>query len=173
MGHRYEPPICSRCPLHLIEGWCPVDRGRRCWLLDWIAPPAVITGIHAVVYLLQVWLGVYVLTSVPTLSIEVVGSALTNYWGWMCTIGGLLGFLGCVPGVWWLEKIGLSLVWSAGVIQLLILASSNRSTGHATALVCFMALLVVRWMRIRSAALDPARRPGFLSRRLRRGPTGA
>lgn len=174
MCPRYiERQNCTYCPLRDVEGVCPVTRGNRCWLLEWIAPPAMITTIHALVYLLQVGLGVYVVRSGAELSVAAVGPLLTAWWGWMCIAGGAFGFLGCVPGVWWLEKIGLALVWAASVIQVVILTQAGWAPGHLTALLGFMALMVVRWLRIRSAALDPARRPGFLKRRARRLKRGA
>lgn len=134
---------------------------RRIWLL--IREPRVITALTGLMWLIVTGIGVAALASPPLTIAHKIGPWLTIYWGSALLLGGVLGLVGCLPGWWWVERSGIAATATGISIYLavLIMLMAQAGTGSLLVQTGFVLLallaLVVRWMRIRGAQIDPLR----------------
>lgn len=132
-------------------------------LLDLIAEPRTITATQTSVYATLWVAGLVAVVDSPEVSVAVAGSLMTDVWGWLTMLSCVIAGLGCVPGIWWMERAGVYGMQTACVMQMVIISRGYLAGSalwlHGAFVVAVAALLAARLMRIRMADLDPARRP--------------
>ena len=134
---------------------------RRWW--EWLAEPRTITILQAMVYTVLLYAGWVDWVDQPEMSVRVAGPFVTDVWGWLLMTSCLFAFLGCLPGIWWLERAGVLGISTACVMQLFIIAQGYLDGGalaiHAAFVLAVALLMAVRWNRISRGDLDPFRVP--------------
>lgn len=133
---------------------------RRLWLL--LHEPRVVTAAQSIVWVFWALIGLAAVLAPPMTIAHEIGPTLTGAWAGMLLIGGVLGFIGCVPGWWWVERSGIIATGTGAATYLFVVVSlhyaapGNRlvQAGFITAAI---ASLVVRWLRISGPQLDPLR----------------
>lgn len=127
-----------------------------------IREPRIISVTQFFIYLAATGGGLSAVLSPPRSIEATAGAGLTFYWAILLLVGGVLGAVAVLPGIWWLERsavlacLGASLIYSVNVISLQISESGNRLV--QLSMLTIVALhFVTRWFRIRRYAYDPER----------------
>lgn len=135
---------------------------RRIWLL--IREPRVITALTGLMWLIVTGIGLAALVAPPLTIAHKIGPWLTVYWGGALLLGGVLGLVGALPGWWWVERSGIAATATGIGIYLAVLIMLQAQAGSGSSwlvqigfVLLALIALVVRWMRIRGAQIDPLR----------------
>jgi hypothetical protein len=144
-------------------GW-PSSRAQEWTVAVWlrIQEPRIVSVIQFFVYLAAAASGLAAVLSPPRSIEATAGAGLTLYWAWLLLLGGSLGAIAVLPGIWWLERsavlacAGAALIYGVNIFALHLTESGNRLVQ------LFMILIVAlhfatRWFRIRRYAYDPER----------------
>ena len=133
---------------------------RRIWLL--IKEPRIITAAASTYWVLVFAIGVVALITPPKTIAYNVGPTLTLVWAAFLLLGGVLGFVGCLLGWWWIERAGM-IATAAGITIYLVVVMilhfhepEPRLVGAGFIALSLFALLV-RWFQIRGPQVDPTR----------------
>lgn len=119
--------------------------------------PRSITALMAVAWVVVIIAGIGVITDPPALLAYAATPLLARVWGGLILAGGILGVLGCPPGWWWVERSGI-LAAGTGLAGFAWVYLREDSPMWLTALhVVLILSLIMRWIRIRGAQLDPTR----------------
>lgn len=125
----------------------------RAFLL--IAEPRVIRLIMFFLYAIFLTSGYLVITKPSESILTVLGGVLAMVFGVFLTIGGVLGFVAVLPGVWWLERTGI-IACAVGLAMyvVIVLTTASSSLGFPFALL-LTGFLAIRWIEIRRYQLAP------------------
>ncbi|PPF56098.1 hypothetical protein C5B94_04030 [Clavibacter michiganensis] len=124
-------------------------------LFNLIAEPRVTRVIQFVIYVLMTVAGARVLLA-PPLSFEgVLGTFFVYVFGGFVLVGGLLGGVAVLPGIWWLERSGLIALFTGLVIYAIVTISLGSSIVGTVVCLAFALTFVQRWRDIRGSALAP------------------
>lgn len=132
----------------------------RIWLL--VKEPRIVTAFTASYWLLVTVTGAAAILSPPLTVAHHIGPILTLVWGFLVLTGGILGFIGCLPGWWWVERAGIiaattgTLMYLAVVVALHFQEPSSRLVPAGFVVLSLFAY-VIRWVRIMGPQVDPAR----------------
>ena len=132
------------------------------WLL--LHEPRVITALHLLGYLILSLGGVMALATPPSSLQAEWGPLLTGLWGGALIVGGLVALVSTPRGVWWGERIGITilivgLLMYASIVGFLHVTASGNRLPQVGVIAYAIVSLLVRWVRIRGIALDPMRGP--------------
>lgn len=120
-----------------------------------IAEPRVLRLIQFVVYLAMVAAGIGILFHPPAPFTTLIGLTLTYVFGSFITIGALMGAGAVLPGVWWLERVGIiALVWGLLMYVVLVISLGSSPIGVAVS-VAFIGTFIQRFLEIKGAQLAP------------------
>lgn len=137
-----------------------MSRALKLWLR--IQQPRIVSVFHFISYILIAISGLSAIMQAPRSLTDTAGSDLVMWWAWLLFIGGTLGALVVLPGVWWLERaavlacIGSCLIYAVGIMFLQI-----QEPGNKVVQICMLFALALlfgnRWFRIRRYSYDPER----------------
>ena len=135
---------------------------RDLWLT--LHEPRSITALHIIGYTTLLIAGTAALASPPAAISAEWGGELTTAWGAGLLIGGALALVAVPRGIWWLERVGITLLITAAAMYLsVILTLHLTSAGNRLPQACIITYgivsLAIRWLRIRHAGLDPTAGP--------------
>ena len=133
---------------------------RRLWLM--LHEPRIITAATGVMWAILIGIGTAALLAPPATISHQMGPALSVVWATLLMVGGALGLVGCLPGWFWIERVGLILAGTGAtmylaVVLLLHYAEPGSRLVQAGFVILSLASLVVRWLRIRGPQIDPTR----------------
>lgn len=132
----------------------------RLWAM--MSEPKIVTAAMGGTWLIILAIGTAALFTPPMTITHELGGALTVLWAILLLLGGAFGLIGCLPGWWWVERAGIYLA-ATGMLVYLIVVLSLHYTQPGSRLVqagfilAAVSSMVVRWLRIRGAQLDPTR----------------
>jgi hypothetical protein len=120
-----------------------------------IAEPRVIRIIMFLLYAVFLTAGYLVVTKPSESILDVLGGGLAMVFGIFLTIGGVLGFVAVLPGVWWLERTGI-IACAVGLAMyvVIVLTTASSSLGFPFAIL-LTGFLAIRWIEIRRYQLAP------------------
>ncbi len=120
-----------------------------------IAEPRHIRLLQFGIYLCMIFAGLGVLTE-PSIKFEsVVGPTLVYLFGGFLILGSVLGAIAVLPGIWWLERVGIiSLATGLSMYVVMIIDIGSSPTGIAF-ILAFMFTFVQRWTEIKGSQLAP------------------
>ena len=133
---------------------------RRLWLM--LHEPRVITAVTGGAWAIVIGIGLSALLAPPTTIAHELGPTLTVIWAACLLVGGSLGMVGCLPGWWWVERTGIISAITGSTIHLIVVLSlqyaqpGSRLT-QAGYIALGIVLLILRWLYIRGAQIDPSR----------------
>lgn len=120
-----------------------------------IAEPRVIRLIQFGIYVALSVAGGYIVSTPPTAFQNVLGITLVYIFGSFLLLGGVLGAVAVLPGVWWLERMGVVAVWTGlGMFIVIVFAVGASAVALATAFALAGSMLI-RWFEIRRYELAP------------------
>lgn len=120
-----------------------------------IAEPRVLRIMHFAIYICMGVAGIGIIFHPPSRFQSVVGLDLLYLFAAFITFGSLFAAVAVLPGIWWLERVGIiMLTTSMGMYVVIIctLGSSVVAIAVAIALTCTFGQ---RWVEIRGAQLAP------------------
>jgi hypothetical protein len=120
-----------------------------------IAEPRVVRIIQLCIYLSLIGAGYLVLSS-PSPGIEgVLTRTLVVVFGGFLSLGGLLGAVAVLPGIWWLERTGVIAAITALLMYMVVVISLGTSTMGFLVSLALIGSLIKRWIEIRRYQLAP------------------
>lgn len=134
---------------------------QRAW--SRVTEPRHLKVAYALFYAVAILLGVIALTAPPQSISGELGPVLTIGWGILAMVGGVVCLGTVFTGWWFLERLGIVLIWLALGVYLLVvvllqLTSSEGSRGAQITLFVFAGgLFYVRWWLIRAYSFEPRR----------------
>jgi hypothetical protein len=122
-----------------------------------IAEPRVVRLVQFGIYVCMLDAGHYVLTTPPHSFQGVLGQTLVNVFGSFVAGGALLGAIAVLPGIWWLERVGIiALATGLAMYSVIAISLGISPVGFAIG-IAFILTFVQRWMEIRRFQLAPKR----------------
>ena len=134
---------------------------RRLWLR--VNEPRIVSVLRFLMYVVLLIGGTSVIFSPPTTMENALGQGAVTGLAVLLCFGSTLGAVSALPGVWFIERLGLVAISSAlaiygGVVfQLHLLGPGNRLL-HLTIIIALILSQAVRWVRIKDRPYDPALR---------------
>ena len=133
---------------------------RRLWLM--LHEPRIITAATGVMWSILIGIGTAALLAPPATISHQMGPTLTIVWAILLIVGGLAGLVGCLPGWFWIERVGLILTGTGAsmylaVVLMLHYAEPGSRLVQAGFVILSLDFLVVRWLCIRGPQIDPTR----------------
>jgi hypothetical protein len=99
--------------------------------------------------------GAGVLAHPPSRFQFVLGLTLVYVFGTFIFIGAILGSISVLPGIWWLERVGLiALITGMSIYSVAIIALGASPMGIVVA-IAFALTFAQRWQEIKGAQLAP------------------
>jgi hypothetical protein len=120
-----------------------------------IAEPRVIRILLFAVYGLTLWGGLVILGSTPEQYVRVIGATLAYVFGSFIVIGSLMSGIAVLPGIWWLERVGIILLATSAAIYAVLLIYLNSSFVPVAFTLALAVSFGMRWVEIRGAQLAP------------------
>lgn len=121
-----------------------------------IAEPRVVRLFQMLIYLGFIWAGLIIWLT-PSESLQrILGGMLVGVFGGFMVIGGALGAVAVLPGIWWLERAGIvGIVTGLLIYMVFILTLGITGLGFVVALILVLCV-VKRWTEIRKFQVAPA-----------------
>lgn len=140
--------------MHKIKVVAP----QELWLK--IQEPRAVNALQCLIYLVTLTVGVIAFVAPPSSIQGAVGLGLTATWSAFLMLGGLLGAVTVLPGVWWLERVAIVACGTGAAIYASIVVNLHLSEGgnrlpQAGMLLIVLLFFAKRWVSIRRYAYDP------------------
>lgn len=120
-----------------------------------IKEPRTIRIIQLGIYLCMIVAGHYIVSTPPQIYTTVLGSGLVLGFGSAILVGGILGSIAVLPGIWWLERTALIALWTGlGVFVIVQVALAISIVGLVIALALALSFMQ-RWSDITEFDLAP------------------
>lgn len=120
-----------------------------------IKEPRMVRLLHFGIYTTLLIAGVGVLVHTPRSFEGVLGVLLVYTFGGFIALGSTLAALSVLPGIWWLERAGISLLWSGLGLYFLITIGLGASVVTSAIPIGFILTLILRWREINRFQLAP------------------
>lgn len=120
-----------------------------------IAEPRVTRLLHFGIYICLLLAGIGVMITPPPAFQYIIGHILVYVFGGFIFIGGALSSFAVLPGIWWLERVGLVALSTGMFMYLVILTGLNPSPVSLSVSVAFILTFILRWLEIKDSQLAP------------------
>ncbi len=120
-----------------------------------IAEPRVQRVIQFGIYLWLFVSGLLTLCLPPVNITDSIGLILTYVFGSFIFFGALAGGIAVLPGIWWLERVGVILLFTALMMYVVVAIVWGLSPIGVALIIAFAICFVQRWFEIRGAQLAP------------------
>jgi len=135
----------------------------KCMLLNlWlkVQEPRALSVIYFFAYLVISVMGLAVAIDPPRAVQSATGGGLMIIWGALLLVGGALGSISVLPGIWWLERAATCFCMTAiGIYGAAIAAYPVNQLSTRVATLCFVIFSLLafaaRLVKIRHYAYDP------------------
>ena len=117
------------------------------WVFQKIDEPRVIRIVVFTAYVAFAILGTAYLVDLPPSFEGVLGTVTSIAFGFFLTLGGLFGTVGILPAMWWLERAGIVLLWTALAELLIVVLALGASTATVSITIAVALLLLNRWLQ--------------------------
>lgn len=125
------------------------------WLYMKIAEPRVVRLLHFGIYLCMLISGIILVGRPPENYQDIIGLLLVYVLGGFLVLGGLLSAMAVLPGIWWLERVGIILLTTTMAIYVVIVVTLHGSAIGVAVPVAFIFAFILRWIDIRRYQLAP------------------
>lgn len=121
----------------------------------WIPEPRIVRIMQFGIYLCMGSAGTSVLIKPSHAYESVLGGSLVYVFGSFLVLGSLLGAIAVLPGIWWLERIGLLLLITAMGLYVIVIVTLGVSVMGIVVALAFGLTFTQRWTEIKGAQLAP------------------
>ena len=120
-----------------------------------IAEPRVFRLLQLGVYLCLLYAGIDIYHNTPAALINAVGDGHVNMIGIFLTVGSAIGALTVLPGIWFLERVGIILTGAGLTMYLVIVIDLGSSALGIAVSVAFILTFVQRFLETKGRLLAP------------------
>jgi hypothetical protein len=120
-----------------------------------IAEPRVVRLIQFGIYGCMIAAGTLVLLGPPRSFEGVLGEVLVYTFGGFLTLGGVCAAFAVLPGIWWVERIGILALGTAMCMYTVVTIALGASPMGVVIGLAFLGTFIIRWMEIRRYQLAP------------------
>ena len=120
-----------------------------------IAEPRAIRVAQFGVYICMLAAGIAILINTPQRFEGAIGVVMVYVLGCFITFGALAGAVSVLPGIWWLERVGIIALVTGLSIYAVILAALGAAPLTVIVGVAFMFTFIQRWLEIRRFQVAP------------------
>lgn len=120
-----------------------------------IAEPRVIRVMHFAIYLCMMVAGVGIVFNPPEHLQSIIGLSLLYVFAGFVTIGALFGSFAVLPGIWWLERVGIIMLTTSMAMYVVIIVALGSSPVAISVALALTFTFGQRWVEIRGAQLAP------------------
>lgn len=107
------------------------------------------------VYITMIIAGSYVITHPPRSFLFVLGDLLVFSFGGFLVLGGTMGAVAVLPGMWWLERMGVVALWTGlGMFAVIAISLGISLVGFLVSIALILSLMI-RWRDIRKYEIAP------------------
>lgn len=136
------------------------DSVKRLWLK--IREPRTVSIAMFLAYVTMLFAGITVLFDPPGTLQGLIGSVSMTSLAILLVLGGGIGSIAALPGIYWLEMHAVLSIGLASAIYLFIVLTLHFTTGgnrllQASFVVAVMLGLFARWVRLRERPYSPNR----------------
>lgn len=122
-----------------------------------IEEPRVIRLFQFAIYVVLGTLGIAFLMN-PTPAFEgVLGTVLAINFGAAISMGGLIGAVAVLPGVWWAERLAIISLISGLLMYLIVAVSLDASSVGIGISIALILSLSLRWLHVRRYQFAPGK----------------
>lgn len=114
-----------------------------------IAEPRTYRILQFIIYICLAVAGHAVLMNPPAAYQGVLGITLLNVFAWLLILGGVTGTIAVLPGIWWLERIGLALLFGGLIMFISVAFALGVSWTGCLIALALGCTFTQRWMGIR------------------------
>ena len=125
-----------------------------------IAEPRVYRLLQLIIYILLFVAGLGLTIWSPVSLISVIGHWYLYAMAWTLIVGSLFSSVAILPGIWWLERVGLILMATGMAIYMVTIASLGTSVLGFCITAAFILRFIQRWFEIRTWMLEPKIKKG-------------
>lgn len=141
----------------------PTSRNIVMRLWHRVQEPRVTHALQCAMYLALAVVGAVAVWAPPTTIQEWLGVGLAQVWGLLLLAGGAASALSVLPGVWWVERLGLIACLTAAAMYLVVVAhlevtGTGSFVAHLGVTIVATLALIQRAVVIRGYPFDPERR---------------
>jgi len=136
-----------------LAATAPVRLLSRAFLL--IAEPRVERVFQFLIYAAMGYGGAWILAAPPETFADALPDMGLIGFGLFAMLGSVFGMVAVLPGIWWLERVGISSLGFGLSIYWLLGMALGSSVFVAVLTISFALTLAQRWGRIRGADLAP------------------
>lgn len=120
-----------------------------------IAEPRVIRILLFAVYSVSFWAGVAIIIALPELFVKVIGQSFALGFAIFIILGSFSAGIAVLPGIWWLERVGIILLTTSVLCYVTILMFIDASPVVIAFILGLVGMFAIRWVEIRGAQLAP------------------
>lgn len=125
-----------------------------------VQEPRALSAIYFFAYLVISILGLAVVIDPPRTVQSSIGHVLLIGWGSMLLVGGLLGTISVLPGIWWMERAATGFCMTAiAIYGVTVCFQPVTQVSVRIASLCFIIFAILafatRLVKIRHFAYDP------------------
>lgn len=120
-----------------------------------IAEPRIIRLMQFGIYICMFFAGLRLLTHPQPQFQNVLGLTLAYIFASFIFLGALFGGIAVLPGIWWLERVGLiALATGMGIYVIVVISLDSSPLGIVVA-IAFGLTFLQRWLEIKGPDLAP------------------
>lgn len=123
-----------------------------------IAEPRIVRVIYFGIYGFFVFGGLGVLIDAPRSFEFILGSWQVNLFAGFLILGGVFGGVAVLPGIWWLERVGLISLGFGVAHYVIVVASLGTSPLGIGISMILLLVFLLRWLDIKEFQLAPKER---------------
>lgn len=120
-----------------------------------IAEPRIYRVLQFIIYLGLFAAGTSVLISNPPILVRIVGVVLLDVFAIFIVMGGLLGAVAVLPGIWWLERVAILLICPALAMYVVMIITVPASPASVIFSIALTLMFMQRWLLIKDHQLSP------------------
>lgn len=137
--------------MSIIRKYFPVL--YRAYLL--VAEPRMVRIVLFAIYITFITAGMFVLSQPPEKFVVALSVHLVLLFGAFLALGGVLSAIAVLPGIWWLERVGLLALGTGMLMYLIISATVQGSPVSICVTIAFILFFSLRFMETRQFKLAP------------------
>lgn len=120
-----------------------------------IVEPRVQRILQFWVYLFLCVVGIGVVIDLPEYLQNILGLIVAYSFGVFMVLGGLLGLVAVLPGIYWLERVSIILLTTGVLIYLVVVITLGTTIVSVGVCLAFIFTFIIRWFDIRGMLLAP------------------
>lgn len=120
-----------------------------------IKEPRIARLMQLGIYLCMIGAGHYVIAHPPSAYTSIIGSGFVFVFGGFLLFGGVAAAIAVLPGLWWLERIGVIALWTGLAVFAVVAAALGISLVGFLIAIALSFALVQRWSSITEFDLAP------------------